>query len=199
MFLIAQNKLSATLVVVILVVAAAVLAVKPELRLAVPLLVGVTAAMTLALAWALYQGERARAAWSPKVILAVALLLRLLFLFAPAQLSDDIYRYLWDGNNLLRGTNPYAAAPSAGKTPPELAAIHSRINHPDHVTIYPPTAQLVFAGGAAVGGTITGLKAFLVLIDMLLCALVIVLLKQLEMPVWRAQYSTPGIHCRCWR
>ena len=180
------RKISACLLASGIVVASTLLAQEVELRLAVPLLVGATATMTTALACALHYGERGRLGWSPAVVLAVALLLRLLFLFSPPQLSDDIYRYLWDGNNLLRGTNPYAAAPSAVRPTPELAAIHSRINHPDYVTIYPPAAQMVFAGGATLGGTATGLKAFLVLFDMGLCALLLMLLKRLEMPAWRA-------------
>jgi hypothetical protein len=171
---------------VFLISSFAAIAVQPELRLAVPLLIGVTALITTLLSLALYCGDRAKILWSPFVILAVALVLRLLFLFAPPQLSDDIYRYLWDGSNLLQGVNPYAAAPSAIAPSPELKDVHTRVNHPDYITIYPPTAQLVFAGGAASGGTITGLKAFLVLLDLVLCALLIMLLKQLELPAWRA-------------
>lgn len=164
----------------------AVLALQPELRLAVPLLVGATAVTALLSVLALYLGERSKLLWSPSLILAVALVLRLLFLFSPPQLSDDSFRYLWDGSNLLRGVNPYAAAPSALTPPPELKAVHALINHPGYVTIYPPAAQLVFAGGAALGGTITGLKALLVLLDLGLCALLVLLLKQLELPTWRA-------------
>ncbi|WP_157046156.1 glycosyltransferase 87 family protein [Geotalea uraniireducens] len=171
---------------VFLISSCGILAVQPELRLAVPLLIGVTALMATLLTLALYCGERAKVLWSPAVILAVGLVLRLLFLFSPPQLSDDIYRYLWDGSNLLRGVNPYAASPSVITPLPGLKAVHSMINHPDYVTIYPPTAQLVFAGGAATGGTITGLKAFLALLDLGLCALLVMLLKRLEMPAWRA-------------
>ena len=163
-----------------------VTALQAELRLAVPLLVGSTAAVAAALAAALYFGERGELAWSPAVILSVALLLRLMFLFAPPQLSDDIYRYLWDGSALLRGSNPYATAPSAVRPPPGLEAVHSMINHPDYVTIYPPAAQVVFAGGACLGGTITGLKTFLVLLDLGLCALIVALLRFVGMPPWTA-------------
>lgn len=169
-----------------LISSSAILALQPELRLAVPLLVGVTATMTLLLAGLLYFGERCKITMSSATILTVALLLRLMFLFNPPQLSDDINRYLWDGCTLLHGSNPYAAAPSATTVQPALAAIHSRINHPEFVTIYPPAAQVVFAGGAALGGTITGLKFLLVLLDMGLCALLMALLRRLEMPVWRA-------------
>ncbi|WP_223923718.1 hypothetical protein [Geobacter sp. AOG2] len=176
----------ACLLAAAVVTACAFMAREPEIRLAVPLLVGATAVMTMALAGSLYYGERQKISLSLPVILVVAFLLRLLFLFAPPQLSDDSYRYLWDGSNVLHGINPYATAPSSVKPPPGLAAVHARINHPGYVTIYPPMAQVLFAGGAALGGTITGLKVFLVLLDMGLCLLVAMLLKRLELPVWRA-------------
>jgi hypothetical protein len=180
------KSLSSLVIPALLISCCAVLAAQPELRLAVPLLVGVTAAMVLLLALALYRGERTGALWSPSTILVVALLMRLLFLCSPPQLSDDIYRYLWDGSNLLQGINPYAAAPAAQVPSPALKSVHALINHPDYVTIYPPAAQVVFAGGAALGGTITGLKAFLVLLDLGLCALLVVLLRQLGRPAWLA-------------
>jgi hypothetical protein len=170
----------------LLILLCAALAVQPELRLAEPLLVGATAGMALLLALTVYCGERGAVLWSPSVILAVALLLRLFFLSASPQLSDDIYRYLWDGSNVVRGINPYAAAPSLITPPPGLKSVHAMINHPDFVTIYPPAAQLVFAGGAALGGKITGLKGFLLLWDLGLCTLLIVLLQQLDRPAWLA-------------
>jgi len=166
----------------LLICCCAALAVQPELRLAVPLLIGVTSVLLALMLFGLYFAGRARRHWSAPVILTVALVLRLMFLFSPAQLSDDSYRYLWDGSNLLRGVNPYSAAPSALTPPPDLKTVHAGINHPGYVTIYPPAAQLIFAGGAALGGTVTGLKAFLLLFDLGLCALLILLLKQLEMP-----------------
>jgi hypothetical protein len=142
--------------------------------------------MTITLSCALYFGEQGRISWSPATILVVALLLRLLFLFDPPQLSDDIYRYLWDGSNLIAGVNPYATAPSHMVPSPALAPVHSRINHPDYVTIYPPMAQIIFGGGAASGGTIAGLKALLAMIDIGLCAVILMILKRLELPAWKA-------------
>ena len=169
----------------LIVVSFAVLAVQPELRLAVPLLVGITAFLVIGVTCIVAFGERYGIPFSPTFILGVALVLRLMFLFAPPQLSDDIYRYLWDGQQLLNGTNPYAAAPADLSPPPNLEDLHSRINHPKLVTIYPPSAQLIFAGGSLLGGGTTGLKAFLVLFDMGLCALLVKALSQLGMPRWR--------------
>ena len=180
------KKLPTYLFLFIIVIACAFLALEKELRMAIPLLVGVTATMTIMLTCALYFGECGRITWSPLIILSMALVLRLMFLFAPPQLSDDIYRYQWDGSNILQGINPYAAAPSQVKPPPSLSVIHSQINHPEYVTIYPPAAQMVFAAGAALKRDITGIKGFLVLLDMALCALLILLLRRLEMPVWLA-------------
>jgi hypothetical protein len=169
-----------------LVACAAATALQPELRLSVPLLVGTTAAMTGLLALAGYLGERGRLTWTPGVILAVALLLRLPFLFTPPQLSDDIYRYLWDGWQLLHGTSPYALAPAAAPPDPAMAGVHRLINHPQYVTIYPPMAQLIFAAGALFGGTVTGLKALLLLVDLGLCLVIMKLLQRLRLSLWQS-------------
>lgn len=169
-----------------IVAAAALLALQAELRLAVPLLLGASAAMTILLACALRAGEQGWLDWSPRLILAVALLLRLFFLFAPPQLSDDLYRYLWDGWQLLHAMSPYAMAPATVTPDPAIADVHRLVNHPRYVTIYPPAAQLIFTVGATLGGTVTGLKALLILIDLGLCAVILRLLQSLRLPLWQS-------------
>ena len=79
-----------------------------------------------------------------------------LLVAAPSVLSDDLFRYLWDGRVLRAGIDPYAYAPSA----PELAflrdALWNRVNHPDVPTIYPPASQLLFGvAGAVAHHTVT--------------------------------------------
>ncbi len=66
-------------------------------------------------------------------------------LWAPPVLSDDLYRYLWDGRVTLSGANPYRHAPDAAALVPLHDALWRRINHPEIPTIYPPFAQLLFA------------------------------------------------------
>src|SRR5829696_5706523 len=72
------------------------------------------------------------------IALAFAVLFRLSILFAPPYLSDDIYRYVWDGRVQAAGINPYRYIPAA----PELAqlrdeAIYPKINRKDWAhTIY---------------------------------------------------------------
>jgi hypothetical protein len=55
---------------------------------------------------------------STRSILAVAIGLRVLFFFLPPSLSDDAYRYVWDGMVQADGVNPYLYRPSV----PALAA-----------------------------------------------------------------------------
>jgi alpha-1,6-mannosyltransferase len=80
------------------------------------------------------------------IAIAFAVIFRLSIIFAPPYLSDDIYRYVWDGRVQAAGINPYRYIPAA----PELAhlrdeAIYPRINRRDWAhTIYPPVAQFVF-------------------------------------------------------
>lgn len=77
--------------------------------------------------------------------LGLAALVGLAFIGAPFALSDDLYRFLWDGRVTLAGLDPFAYAPSD----PALAALrdplHARINHAEIPTIYPPGAQALFA------------------------------------------------------
>lgn len=164
-----------------------VLALQADLRLAVPLLTAITALVTLLLCICLYAGGQDRWCCTPGHLLVVAILIRAMFVFRPAELSDDIFRYLWDGLRLLAGRNPYALAPIAvspdGGMPSGLLAL---INHPHLTTIYPPAAQLVFAAGASLKAGIAGLKALLVLFDLLTCILLMRLLRVLQRPTWTA-------------
>ena len=85
-----------------------------------------------------------------RVAMAVILLgviFRLSMLPTGVVLSSDLYRYFWDGQVQLAGVNPYRYPPDA----PALAdlrdaEIHPRINRPWARTVYPPGAQMLFAG-----------------------------------------------------
>ncbi len=82
-------------------------------------------------------------------------------LCAPPVLSDDLFRYLWDGRVTLSGANPYRHAPDAAALVPLHDALWRRINHPEIPTIYPPFAQLLFALCDAVSHSATSIKALM--------------------------------------
>jgi len=157
------------------------------LRASIPSLVVITGAVTIILTLVLYAGERCKINWSPANIIIIAILIRLFFLFRPPELSDDIYRYIWDGLRTLSGINPYAMAPADMQSANGIdLALLQRVNHPDLLTIYPPASQIVFALGSVFSGSLTGMKALLTLIDIAVCILIIKLLSDMALPVWRS-------------
>lgn len=100
------------------------------------------------------------------LVWGVAVAGRLLLLFLEPHLSDDIWRYLWDGHVQLQGVNPYLHAPDAGTLDPLRTSWHALVNHPSVPTIYPPGAQLVFALLAAVGSRVLVYKAAWIAADL---------------------------------
>lgn len=66
-------------------------------------------------------------------------------LAAPPVLSDDVYRYLWDGRVLGHGIDPYRYAPDDPALAVLRDALWARVNNPQIATIYPPLAELLFA------------------------------------------------------
>ena len=117
-------------------------------------------------AWHWYRTDSPSSPWALGVIVAAAVGVRLLLLPADPLLSDDLFRYVWDGRVGLSGINPYIHPPSAE----ELAhlrdeAIWPNINHPDVPTIYPPGAQYLFQINALLGGGLVGIKSIFVVLE----------------------------------
>jgi alpha-1,6-mannosyltransferase len=80
------------------------------------------------------------------VLFIFAIFFRAILVLTPPTLSDDMYRYVWDGRVQANGINPYAYAPNASELQSlRDAAIWSRINRPDAITVYPAGAELAYA------------------------------------------------------
>jgi SAM-dependent methyltransferase len=82
------------------------------------------------------------------LLLGGALALRLLFLASHPDLSDDLYRYVWDGWIHVNGVSPYRWPPAD----PALAQFQSdplfrEMNSPAWISVYPPLSQVVFLLG----------------------------------------------------
>lgn len=93
-----------------------------------------------------------RPAWTEvRALLAAALLVRVILALREPFLSDDVYRYVWEGRVWLAGHHPFASPPDA----PELAALRdevwARVNHRGVSSIYPPLAQALFVALAGLG------------------------------------------------
>jgi hypothetical protein len=75
-----------------------------------------------------------------------AVVLRLSLLFMVPNLSDDVYRFIWDGRLWLAGQQPFAQVPSdfLNQHLPGLDASLFSLLNSNNYTIYPPVAQGVF-------------------------------------------------------
>ena len=76
-----------------------------------------------------------------------SILLRVLLLFAIPALSDDVYRFIWDGRLLMNGVNPYMGLPIDHLDmglPGITLELFEKLNSPKYFTVYPPLNQAVF-------------------------------------------------------
>lgn len=78
-----------------------------------------------------------------------AILLRIVMLFSIPSLSDDFYRFIWDGRLLAAGYHPFAEVPAFYmqhnlNIPGINEELFLKLNSPDYFTIYPPAAQFIF-------------------------------------------------------
>ena len=103
-----------------------------------------------------------RSVGSPRALNLIAMLSALTFggafLFAPPLLSDDLYRYLWEGQLWLEGFNPYRLSPDDPILVPLRDELWPKINNKPLGSIYPPISQLWFAAAAWLGGKVWTVK-----------------------------------------
>jgi hypothetical protein len=105
-------------------------------------------AFVLAFAGYLSLVYRPKQSWL-KPLVGLGIMLRLALVFTFPLLSDDVYRFLWDGHLIAAGYNPFAELPAhyleAGHAVPGLTkALFEKLNSPDYYTVYPPVAQSIF-------------------------------------------------------
>ncbi|MEM6458903.1 MAG: hypothetical protein AAF710_05885 [Planctomycetota bacterium] len=129
----------------------------PDLALMVTVWGG-SAVVWVGLSFLVWRGWRLPKAGAVWVILGVALAARVsAVVLLPPTLSDDVWRYVFDGQTLAGGGNPYAASPGEVTAAREargqaVPGWWGWINNPELVTIYQPTSQWVFAGLWTVSG-----------------------------------------------
>lgn len=99
------------------------------------------------------------------LILVVGLVPRLALLPTEPTLSEDLYRYLWDGRLTAAGVNPYPKAPTDSTLAPFRDGLEAKLNHADVPTIYPPSAQLLFAAATRIEATPRAWKATLLVLE----------------------------------
>ena len=84
----------------------------------------------------------------------IGFLARLLLFFSLPTLSDDLYRFIWDGTLLTQGMHPFEQLPGYyldEDVPGITLELYERLNSPNYFTIYPPLNQGIFWLSALIG------------------------------------------------
>jgi alpha-1,6-mannosyltransferase len=93
-----------------------------------------------------------------KLLLGASIAFRLIGFTGLPTLSDDIYRFIWDGRLLAQGYNPFLYLPSEllsgdiGARAGLTEVLFQKLNSPDYYTVYPPLLQGWFGVSARLGG-----------------------------------------------
>ena len=130
-----------------------------------------------------------------KNLIIVAILFRFIFLFATPNLSQDFYRFIWDGRMLLNGFNPYLSLPETFiqlnlQPIAEASTLYHGMGelNGSHYTNYPPLNQFCFFIAAlfaskSVFGSVIVLRVLIILADIGILYFGIKLLERLNLPI----------------
>jgi hypothetical protein len=112
-----------------------------------------------------------------------AILFRSVLLLTSPTLSDDIYRYMWDGHLLTQGINPYSYPVDSPTLAGYSTAIRTLVNHSWMASPYLPTAQGYFTLLTALfSQSVFAFQLGAVLLDLSTAWLVMDMLVRLKLP-----------------
>ena len=115
--------------------------------------------------------------WDFKFLAGISFIFRLAFLFALPNLSQDFYRFIWDGSLLVNGINPYLNTPDflISQTSFNITNAQELYNgmgslSASHFTNYPPLNILIFTitswlTNNHILGSVIILRLFIILTD----------------------------------
>ncbi|MEQ9006564.1 MAG: hypothetical protein RLP12_01680 [Ekhidna sp.] len=81
------------------------------------------------------------------LLLGTGILIRVLLFLSLPSLSDDLYRFIWDGTLLKNGIHPFSELPGyyLNQNIPGLdQELFNKLNSQNYFTIYPPLNQFIF-------------------------------------------------------
>lgn len=119
-------------------------------------------------------------------LLGGALLIRLPLLALAPTLSDDVWRYLWDGRVVTAAENPYLHAPEDPALSRLRDARWERLPHKQVPTVYPPLAMAAFSIASRSPAPLLTWKLIACAADLLACWLLFRLAQAAGRPPTRA-------------
>lgn len=126
-----------------------------------------------------------------KEILIWAAIFRCVGFLAMPNLSDDYFRFAWDGQLTLHGVNPYVNKPDTiidsafVQEIPGMQALYDGMNSKQFNTVYPPINQAMFTtaawiGGESIYGQVLVMRSFILLADLGTVFLLVLLLRHFK-------------------
>lgn len=111
------------------------------------------------------------------LILGGALLLRVVLLPLPPNLSRDSWRYVWDARVFLHGYSPYVMAPAEKALRSLQDVLYANSRFRNVPSLYPPGAQYIYLlSYLIVPGNLYALKTIFLLFDLTSCVVLLKLL-----------------------
>ncbi len=118
--------------------------------------------------------------------------IRIFVMFFPIGLSDDVYRYMWDGYVQHLGFNPYLYAPNSNYLSIYRTTWWQLINNNSVPTPYPPFSQLLFylfyIPYFNINQNIIIFRVIILIMDLVAIKLIGKILELLEKPARQVQY-----------
>lgn len=121
----------------------------------------------------------------------MAVIIRLASLWFEPLLSDDYFRFIWDGMVSQAGIHPMAYTPQFLVDHPGIVevdmSLFANLNSPEYYSVYPPVTQWLFRlsywiNGLYIPGHILFYKGLLIFTDAVICVLIYSLLKRKNLP-----------------
>lgn len=115
--------------------------------------------------------------WNFNFLFVIGILFRMTFLFSEPNLSQDYFRFIWDGSLIIQGLNPYLFTPDSIMESAAILIPNGEILHQNMGSLsarnfsnYPPLNQMLFAlsafvGGKTIVGTVLSMRTLIILGD----------------------------------
>ena len=134
-----------------------------------------------------------------KLLLGFGIVCRLVFLFAIPNLSQDFFRFIWDGRLIAEEINPYLSTPQEWMQSGNFEVVAQSRQlvegmqnlNASHFTNYPPVSQWVYALAGilfpkSILGSVIVMRVILIFADVVTFLFLRKLLQQLKLPQHRA-------------
>lgn len=125
------------------------------------------------------------------ILLGAGILFRLMAFTAPVTLSEDVYRFIWDGTLVLAGDNPFTQLPCFYEVNQWYgqglsSELYAELNSPKYYSVYPPVVQycsavVVFLSGGDIPLAIDLFRACFLLFELMSFFLLLRILEEMNL------------------